>query len=204
MSDDPTTFEFADEFAFGFGWIEASSRLRRCSHALTADGRVWIVDPLDAPEADERIRAAGDPAGVVQLLDRHGRDARRFADRFGVPLHRVPFAGIAGSPFEFRKILRVPLWREVALWWPEARTLVCGDALGTAPYFRAPSEALAVHPLLRLTPPRQLAELEPAHVLVGHGEGIHGPTASSALSEALADVRRRTPSWLVGLRKEKK
>jgi glyoxylase-like metal-dependent hydrolase (beta-lactamase superfamily II) len=193
-----------DELRFGFGWIESGSPLRRCSHALAADGEVWILDPLDAPTADDRIRRLGRPVGVIQLLDRHCRDAARFAERFGVPLHRVPSAGVSGSPFEFRKIVSAPFWREVALWWPEERTLVCADALGTAAYFRAPGEPLAVHPLLRLRPPRHLADLEPAHVLVGHGEGIHGPGASSALAEALATARRRAPSWLAALPKEEK
>jgi glyoxylase-like metal-dependent hydrolase (beta-lactamase superfamily II) len=114
-----------------------------------------------------------------------------------VPHHVVPFAGVEGSPFVFRCVLRVPGWKEVALWWPEERALVCGDALGTAPYFRARGEPLAVHPLLRLTPPRALGGLAPTHVLCGHGEGIHGEEAALHVERALATARRRSPRWLV-------
>jgi hypothetical protein len=36
--------------------------------------------------------------------------------------------------------------------------------------------------------------VEPDHVLVGHGEGIHGD-AAAALREAVSFARRRTPCW---------
>ena len=88
-----------------------------------------------------------------------------------------------------------PRWREVALWWPERRTLVVADALGTIAYFTAGREPLGVHPLLRLFPPRQLARFDPEHVLVGHGDGVHGPSAACDLPAAWAgaalDVLRR-------------
>ena len=192
---------FCDELEFGFGWLEPG-RVERCSHALRADGRVWIVDPLDAGGVDARIRDLGEPAGVVQLLDRHDRDCAAFAARFGVPLHRVP-ANLPAAPFDVVGVVGLPGWREIALWWPAERVLVCADALGTASYFRAPGERLAVHPLLRLTPPRRLRGLEPEHVLVGHGTGVHGADATVALTEALATSRGRFPRWLAGLRKEK-
>jgi hypothetical protein len=56
-----------------------------------------------------------------------------------------------------------------------------------------------VHPLLRVTPPRSLRGLEPDHVLCGHGVGVHGPAAATALREALAAARRRIPSYVAGL-----
>ena len=71
-----------------------------------------------------------------------------------------------------------------------------GEAFGTASYYRAPGERLAVHPLLRVRPPRMLNGLDPRHVLCGHGEGIHGEQAGEALQEALSTARRRLPSWL--------
>jgi hypothetical protein len=80
------------------------------------------------------------------------------------------------------------------LWYPNERTLVCADAVGTAQYYRAPDERLGVSPLLRLTPPRQLLAVQPEHVLVGHGEGIH-TAAAAALREAVTLARRRTPAW---------
>jgi glyoxylase-like metal-dependent hydrolase (beta-lactamase superfamily II) len=97
-------------------------------------------------------------------------------------------------------LLRRSWWHEVALWFPEQRTLVCADAVGTAEYYRGPGEELGVSPLLRLTPPRRLLAVEPEHVLVGHGEGIH-EDATGALREAVTLARRRTPSWAwAGLR----
>jgi glyoxylase-like metal-dependent hydrolase (beta-lactamase superfamily II) len=90
----------------------------------------------------------------------------------------------------------MPGWREVAVFFPDERVLVAGDALGTASYFRAPGERLAVHPALRLFPPRRLGGLDPLHVLCGHGEGVHGEEAATAVDEALSTARRRLPRWL--------
>jgi hypothetical protein len=190
-------FRPCDEFGQGFGWKEPGF-LERTSHVLVANGVAWLVDPLAADGIEERIRSAGRPAGVIQLLDRHRRDCAPLADRLGVPLHVVPFDSVEGAPFSFRRVIRLPGWREVALWWPERRVLVCADALGTASYFCAAGERLGVHPFLRLLPPRAMARaLSPSHVLCGHGEGIHGEEAALHLEKALATSRRRIPRWLV-------
>ena len=192
----------------GFGWIE-DARMRRCSHALVADGRVWVIDPIDGVLADgtnveERVWALGEPAGVLQLLDRHNRDGADWAGRLRVPLHVAPTA-VDGCPFRFLPIVRRRLWSEVALWWPEHRVLVAADALGTIPhYFALGGEPIGVHPLLRLTPPRALRGLDPEHVLVGHGEGLHGPDAAAAVADTLSRSRRRLlrlPRELPRLRK---
>ena len=192
---------FCDDIASGFGWIAAEpGLLQRASHALAVDGRVWLVDPVGVPGVEERVCALGEPAGVLQLVDRHLRDCATLAHRLGVPHHRLPFHGVPGAPFEVRKVLDVPGWREAALWWDAERVLVCTEALGTAPYFRAPDEALGVHPFLRLYQPRALRDmaggLTPKHVLVGHGEGIHGDGAAPALAQAVNGARRATPRWL--------
>jgi hypothetical protein len=188
------------EGPYGFSWIaEEPKLLQRSSHALVENGQVWLVDPVDVNGLEERVHAAGRAVGVLQLLDRHGRDCAALARAYGVPLRYVPRAGTPGPPFEVVRSVSLPLWREAALWWPERRTLVVADALGTASYFCAPGERLAVHPLLRLFPPRTLARFGPEHVLCGHGEGVHGPEAREALHEALRTARRRTPSWLGGL-----
>ncbi|MGH3092746.1 MAG: hypothetical protein ACRDOG_10550 [Gaiellaceae bacterium] len=195
---------FCDETAFGFGWIASEPAfLERASHALRANGRVWLVDPVDGEGVEERVRALGQPAGVVQLLDRHERDCASFAERLGVQLHRLPFGRITGSPFEILLVLDRRRWREIALWWAEDRVLVCADALGTARYYRAPGERLALHPLLRPLPPTSLRDLPrgltPRHVLCGHGEGIHGDEAALALSEAVSTARRRILRYVIGL-----
>jgi hypothetical protein len=181
---------FCDEFHCGFGWV-VDEVLRRCSHSLVVDGRVWLIDPVDGDGVEERVRAAGVPAGVLQLLDRHNRDCAALADRFGVRHHLVPQGSI--GPFACIPLKNSRSWKEVALWWPERRVLVCADALGTAPYFRAGNERLAVHPLLRLRPPRrQLGALQPDVILCGHGEGVF-EDAGAALHEALSTSRRRIP-----------
>ena len=188
-------FQLCDEFEHGFGWREAGF-LERTSHALVAAGACWLVDPLADEAFEERVRAAGKPAGVIQLLDRHARDCAQVAARLDVPRHVVPLAGVGASPFNFPSVVRFPGWKEVALWWPEKRVVVFADALGTASYFRAPGERLAVHPFLRLLPPRAMAScLAPRHVLCGHGEGIHGDGAAALLEEALATARGRLPRW---------
>jgi glyoxylase-like metal-dependent hydrolase (beta-lactamase superfamily II) len=136
----------------------------------------------------------------VQLLDRHGRDCRAVAEQLGVAHYEVPEQLPPGAPFEVLPLLRRRWWHEIALWYPEQRTLVCADAVGTAQYYRAPGERLGVSPLLRLTPPRRLLALAPEHVLVGHGEGIHRD-APAALGDAVRLARRRRPSWAwAGLR----
>lgn len=189
-----------DEHEWGFGWISRERPyLRLTSHALAAEGRVWVVEPVEAPGLDERIRALGDPAGVIQLLDRHNRSCAALAERLRVPHHRLPFAGIAASPFEVVQVVQRGHWREAALWWPERRVLVCADALGTVRhYFAVGRERVGVHPLLRLTPPKQLARFEPEHVLCGHGEGVH-EDAAAAVRDALSHSRRRLPLLLAEL-----
>jgi hypothetical protein len=187
-----------DEDEHSFGWLDPADKLERCSHALAVEGRVWLVDPVEA-DVEERVRVLGEPGGVIQLLDRHGRDCAAWSRRLGVPLHVVPADGV---PFEVVPVVARRWWREIALWWPEARVLVCADALGTAAYYRAGDERLAVHPMLRLRPPRRsLGALEPEHILCGHGAGVH-EDASPALREALASARRRLPrAWLAMVRR---
>jgi hypothetical protein len=197
------TVRSCDETEFGFGWIAPEPRLlQRASHALADGGRVWLVDPVAVDGLDERVRALGEPVGVVQLLDRHGRDGVLLAGRYGVPLHNAPRAGVPGAPFETLRAVDLPGWREAGIWWPERRLLLVADALGTAPYFLGPGERLAVHPFLRLLPPRALDRLAPEHVLCGHGEGIHGGDASILLHEALRGSRRGIPNWLGGLARQ--
>lgn len=191
------TAQVVDEHEHGFGWIEETS-LRRTAHALVADGRVWLVDPFDADGVDERMRSLGEPAGVIQLLNRHERDGAALAARLGVPLHAVP-SSLPESPFRLLPVARNRLWREVALWWPEHRILVCADAIGTIPFFCAGDEPAGVHPLLRLAPPRALAGLDVRRLLVGHGEGVHGEAAAEATESAIRTARRRLPRLLAGM-----
>ena len=182
----------------GLTWIAPDPAfMRRASHAVAIGGRVWLVDVVDAPGLDDAVAALGTVRAVVQLLDRHARDCASVAARLGVPHLRVPDE--IGGAFQVLPVVRFPGWREAALWAPEERILVVADALGSAGYFLAPGEPLAVHPLLRLTPPAALRGLAPEHLLTGHGRGLHGPQAATALEDALRTSRRRVPAWLAGL-----
>ena len=185
-----------DRGAAGFSWI-VDEPATRTSHALADDGRVWLVDPVRHDDALERASALGRPAAVVQLLDRHNRDCATVAAELGVPHLVVPDA-VPESPFETIALTRRRLWRETALWWPAARTLVVAEAIGTNPFFAATGEAAGVALLLRLRPPRAaLGRFEPEHLLVGHGRGVHGPAAGAALRHALDHPVRGVPRLLL-------
>jgi hypothetical protein len=179
-----------DEWDGGFGWAR-DERMQRTSHALAVGGRVWLVDPVDEPELEGRVRSLGEPAGVLQLLDRHDRGCAVWARRLGVEHLRAWRSDAA--PFEVLPVRDRRWWREVALWEPVGRTLVCADALGTISFFRAPGERIGLHPLIRPFPPRALRGLEPQRILVGHGEAVTD-NAAGALENTLANARRRLPA----------
>jgi hypothetical protein len=179
------------EFALGLTW-QIDEAAMRTSHAVLADGRVWLVDPVDQPEAMERVAALGEPAAVVQLIDRHNRDCAQVAQRLGVPHLDVPDA-VPGSPFETIPVLRLRRWRESALWWPEQRLLVVAEAIGTGPVFTTGHGAAGMHPLLRPLPPGGLRGFEPEHLLCGHGPPVHGAAARGAVEWAYAHARRDIP-----------
>ena len=189
---------FCDDFGpDGFGWI-VEEAMTRASHVLAAEGRVWLVDPIDWPDAIDRALTLGAPAGVIQLLDRHHRDCAALAQRLGVP-HVVAPDELPESPFVFVPVMRRKRWRESALWWAETRTLVTADALATNRFYTAGKAPIGVHVVLRLKPPRALGAFEPDRILVGHGEGLHGPGTAEALRDALRTSRRGLPGVLVRL-----
>jgi hypothetical protein len=190
-------FRFCDDAGpDGFGWV-VQEAATRTSHAIAADGKVWLVDALDWPDAIDRALALGEPAGVIQLLDRHNRDCAPLAARFEVP-HMVAPHTVPGSPFTFVDVVTRRYWRESALWWPETRTLVVAEALGTNRFYTGGTAALGVHLVLRLAPPKALGSFEPERVLVGHGEGVDRD-AAPVLREALRSSRRRLPGVVARL-----
>lgn len=181
-----------DRGEHGFSWI-ADEPMTRTSHALAAEGRVWLVDPVRFEPALARARKLGEAAAVLQLLDRHNRDCEEIARELGVP-HVVAPDSVPGSPFEAIPLRRARRWHETALWWPAEQTLVVAEAIGTNRFFAAGGDAAGVHLLLRLSPPRDaFRALEPEHLLVGHGEGLHGPAAVKGLREALDHSRSGLP-----------
>ena len=190
-------FRYCDETPFGFSW-SVEETMTRTSHALMTDERVWLIDPVDWPKAIERACALGEPAAVLQLLDRHSRDCAVVASRLAVP-HLVAPAAVPDSPFEVVEVKRRKHWQEVALWWPEPRALVVAEAVGTNRFFTGGRGAAGVHLFLRLTPPKRLSRFEPEHLLVGHGAGVHGSEATVALHDALRRPRRDLPRLLAAL-----
>ncbi len=189
---------FCDERGeHGFSWI-VDEPMTRTSHALAAGGKVWLVDPVDWADAIERAGSLGEPAGVLQLLDRHDRACAALAGRLGVP-HLVAPDEVPDSPFECVSVVRRSRWQERALWWAETRTLVVAEALGTNAFFTGGKAPVGVHMLLRMTPPRVLGAYDSEHLLTGHGEGVHGPGTADAVTSALAESRRRLPGVLARL-----
>ena len=213
-SGPPTEFEGGyreiDRWEGGVGWIaQPRETLQRASHALAADGEVWVVDPVDCPGLDDLLAEFGEVAGVVVDLDRHTRDADAIARRHDVAVHLPrPLAGVAAdldAPVEivdgelggtgYRTITVVDnaLWSEVALHDPESGTLLVPEAVGTAEHYLAPGEQLGVHPMLRPRPPRHaLSGLDPERVLEGLGRGL-AVHATRTLEDALRGARRNAP-----------
>lgn len=189
---------FCDDLGrYGFSWI-VEEPMTRTSHALATTDGVWLVDPVDWPDAIDRAGTLGPITGVLQLLDRHNRDSAAVAERLGVPLLEVP-ASLPETPFDVVEVKRAKRWQEVALWWPEPRILVVAEALATNRFFTVGDDQVGIHPLLRLTPPRMLQPFEPEHLLVGHGEGVHGPEATAAVRQALSRSRLAAVRWAVSL-----
>jgi hypothetical protein len=185
----------------GISWLpDPGEVMQRACHAVLLGERVWIVDPVDAEDLDERIAAVGEPTAVLQLLD---RDCAEVAARLGIPHHRLPFGGVRGAPFETITLIRNRLWNEVAIWAPGERALIVAEAVGTAPYFRAGDEQVGIHPMLRLTPPRRLAGYASEHLLTGHGTGMHGPGTAEALRHGLDGARRRIPQAMLSILRPK-
>jgi hypothetical protein len=184
-----------EEHDVGASWLSGDA-LFKASHALVHDGRVWIVDPVDAGDALERVRALGEPAAVLQLLDRHNRDSAAVAQRLGVPHHKVP-AVLPDTPFSLLKIDFGRGWHERALWWPEREALVVPESIGTAPAFAVGRGPAGVHPFRRLAPPMSLRAFLPRDLLVGHGAPLHGSDAAGGLVDALEHSRSDLPRMLL-------
>ena len=181
------TIDRIEEHAAGVSWVVAET-MQRTSHAVLADGRVWIVDPVDHPEAMARVAALGPPAAVVQLLDRHNRDCAQIAGRLQIPHLRVPDT-VDGSPFQAIPIVRIARWRETALWWEQERVLVVAETLGTSEGFTTGHGAVGMHAVLRVRPPGGLRGFEPEHLLPGHGPPVHGADARGGVTWAYDHAR---------------
>jgi myo-inositol-1(or 4)-monophosphatase len=115
---------FCDEAAFGFGWIR-DELIGRCSHALVADGRVWLVDPLDGttnflhgyPQYAISIGALVDgvlSVGVVHDVTRdvsyraaRGLGAWSGGQRLTISALTDPTRALVGTGFPFKELDRL-------------------------------------------------------------------------------------------------
>lgn len=187
-----------DESPLGLSWTIAES-MQRCSHALVDDGRVWLIDPVDADDAIERAESLGEIAGVIQLLDRHNRDCAALAERFDVPHHRIPDE-LPDTPFEVKTIVDGPKWNEKMLWWPDRKALVITEALVTVRELEVGGTGIGTHFLLRLLPPKAAAEHADAeHLLVGHGRSLHAADTGQRVQAAIGGSRRDFPRFMTRL-----
>ena len=182
------------EHPLGLTWVVGDSVLR-ASHALVHDGRVWFVDPVDAPEALERAAALGEPAGVLQLFVAHPRDGEAIATRLGVEFHVLPDV-LPDSPFSVLDLDLGP-WKERALWWPELKGLIVAESIGTATHYAVGRGPAGIHFLRRLLPPTRLKPFLPEHLLVGHGPPVHGSDAAAAVLDAINRSRRDLPLFVL-------
>ena len=203
------SFVEIDAFDGGVGWLaHPEETMERAGHALFEGGDVWLVDPVDAEGLDDRLDERGRVRGVVVLYNYHRRDASAIAARHGVPV-LLPagmtalsdadvaapvrrFEGRLGDTGYFlRPVTRNRVWQEWALF--DGETLVVAESVGTAPYFLAPGERLGVSLARRPVPPGEtLADVEPARVICGHGEGV-ATDAAGELRRALEGARRTAP-----------
>jgi hypothetical protein len=110
----------------------------------------------------------------------------------------VPDA-IPESPFEAIAAVRLPRWRETALWWPAKKALVVPEVLAANEMHTGGEQRVGMHLFLRPWPPQSLRGLEPEHLLLGHGRSVHGPEAATELETAYARARRDLPRVLRGL-----
>ena len=182
------------EHPLGLTWV-VDDPLLRASHALVHEGRVWFVDPVDAPEAMERAAALGEPAGVLQLFMAHPRDGEAIAQRLGVPLKVLPDV-LPDTPFSVLNLDLGP-WKERALWWPEPKGLVVAESLGTATHYAVGHGPVGTHIMRRLLPPTRLRPFLPEHLLVGHGPPVHGDNAGAATLDAINHSRRELPLFVL-------
>src|SRR4051794_41405559 len=100
----------------GVSWVMDDAMERACHALRDDDGRVWLIDPARDDEALAAVAQLGPAGGVIQLLDRHGRDCAALAAALEVPHLRVPGQEIDGAPFEVQRVVGNRLWRGGARW----------------------------------------------------------------------------------------
>jgi hypothetical protein len=160
---------------------------------VAAGGEVAVIDPLAPPEGATEVWARLDaqpPTLVAVLKPDHVRDVDLFVGRYGARAfgpylfwrENIPETEL--EPVEPGTVLPgglVALYdgrgrNETPLWLPEQRALVFADAL-TAPRGELRVWATPWHEERVLPALRKLLELPFEHVIVSHGEPVHGRAA---------------------------
>lgn len=184
------------------------------SYAVTAGDELLLIDPLVAEddaatlEALDTLSAAAVDTSIFITIGYHVRSAEALAARYDATVHGPPQAGrrLDGAPFAVLEpgaapgpagvtahAIGRPRRGETPLWLPSHRALAFGDALVTTPegelrmwcQERDEPERRAFYRERFAPTLGPLADLEPAHVLVTHGEPVVGDGAR-ALRAALA------------------
>jgi glyoxylase-like metal-dependent hydrolase (beta-lactamase superfamily II) len=186
------------------------------SYAVTADDELLLVDPLVADDAAatlERLDALASAAidtSILITIGYHVRSAEALAARYDATVYGPPqvarrleharFArlepGAPGPAGVVAHAIGRPRRGETPLWLPSHRALAFGDALVTTPdgelrmwsYDQDEPRRRAFYRERFAPTLAPLAELEPDHVLVTHGEPIAGAGASALRAALAADV----------------
>lgn len=178
-------------FEHGLSWVQ-DELMQRASHALAVDGQVWLIDPVDDEEAIWQAQTLGEIAGVIQLLDRHPRDCKALAERFGVPHLLLP-DDLPVPQLQVQPVVNSRFWMERAIWWPDTGTLVVAELVGTNAYYALGDGPVGVHPFMRALTGKTVGTALPVqHLLTGHGLPVH-EHAAEALRRAYARRLRDLP-----------
>jgi len=195
--------EFINEWENGFSWIaRPNEKMKRTSHAFVDNG-VWLVDPLDAENLDQKIEEYGEVFGIILLLDRHKRDTETLSDRYNCPVYVPGWMNVSldaevkhvedripRTECEMHTTVESRMGNEACLYHEISETLIVADAVGTVDHFLARGERLGMNPVYRLSPPEKLRDFEPKRVLCGHGKGI-STDAAQTLQNTVENGRRK-------------
>lgn len=171
--------------------------------AVAGPAGLVLVDPLvtDWTQLDQLVRERGGCAGIIRTCHWHQRSIAAGAERYRASVWaKPPPEGVPGQPFDTAAedgkvtgggIVAHDVERsdEIALWLPEQRALLFGDAM-----LRRADGGLRSCPDSWTQPEggsarlrailRKLSELPVAHVLVSHGPFVTGDGAE-AMAAAL-------------------
>ena len=151
----------------------------RTSHAVRV-GRQRLADRRRRrrPALDERIRALGEPAGVVQLArPAQAATAQPVAERLGVRLYVTPFADVTEAPFVACPLCAGSGGRSRSGSPTSGSSCRRRAWAASATSGRRTSRSASIRCSGSSRRSTRSAGLEPEHVLFGHGAGYHGSDA---------------------------